>query len=337
MTALAAGGMPVIRATALVGYPRASYYRHTKAPSIGPRRPVILQADRFQPSALDEDERAAILAVLNSPEYESLSLSQTYHRAWDASIYLASLSTWYRVGRDAGQVKDRRRQATSNPKKIPELVANAPSQVWSWDITKLRGPRIGTYFHFYVITDIYSRKIVGWRVEDREVSELAKQMIQDAVIANGKAPRTLHSDNGSAMISGTVGTLLEKLGVGKSFSRPKVSNDNPFSEALFRTCKYVPEFPGIFESLEAARAYAAWFVHEYNMNHRHSGIGWHTPNNVHNGTTTAVTAIRRAAIDKVWHARPERYTNRPKPPRLPGRAHINKPLNQNPPTLSHAA
>jgi putative transposase len=313
-----------VRACGLVGYPRASFYRHRSGPT---RAPVAVMAhrDRRQPAALGAAERAEVLELLNRAPYRQLSVCQTFYRAWDDGHYVASKSSWYRVARAAGQVGDRRRQASGSAKKIPELVATGPSQVWSWDITKLRGPRHGLYYHLYVIVDIYSRKIVGWRVEDTENARLAEQMIADAVTANGAAPAYLHSDNGPAMISQPVAALLDKLGVAKSLSRPKVSNDNPYSEALFKTVKYDLSFPGTFHSLADADLFCRWFTHEYNHNHRHSAIGWHTPHNVHHHTTDAVTRHRQATLDRAWHAHPERFTHRPKPPALPGRAHINQP------------
>ncbi|QYF73006.1 DDE-type integrase/transposase/recombinase [Cryobacterium sp. PAMC25264] len=268
--------MPVVRACALVGYSRASFYRH-RSPRARLAAPIP-QKDRHQPATLSTAESAQILALINTPEYEGFSICQAFYRAWDAGVYLASKSSWYRVARAAGQVHERRRQAEGSPKKIPELVATAPSQVWSWDITKLKTTIRGRYFHLYVIMDIYSRRVVGWRLEAYEDGDLAEELIQEAVTANhGVAPNSLHSDNGAAMVSTPVSLLLEKLGVDKSFSRPKVSNDNPYSEALFKTAKYDLAFPEIFDTTDDARAYFDWFFHEYNQNHRHSGIAWNTP------------------------------------------------------------
>jgi putative transposase len=325
-------GYPVQRSCRIVGYPRASYYRHR-----GERPPAapIPHSERHQPAALSQAEREEVLAVLNSEAYEKLSVCQAFYRHWDQGHYVASKSSWYRIARAAGQVGDRRRQATGSPKKIPELVATAPSQVWSWDITKFKTPRKGQYFHLYSIIDIYSRKAVGWRVEPYEAGELAEELIQAAVTDNGKRPAWLHSDNGAAMTSQPVSVLLGKLGVSKSFSRPHVSNDNPYSEALFKTCKYDLAFPGSFDTIEDARAWCQWFFHEYNHNHRHSGIGWHTPHNVHTRNTSAISSIRRQAIEKAWRANPCRFAHRPKPPRLPDRACINDPHKKTSTNLSH--
>lgn len=324
--------MPVSRACRLTGYPKASFYRHCSPPARKPER--IPQAERHQPAALTDDERQAVLEELGREEYADLSVCQAFYRAWDAGNYICSRSSWYRVAREHQLTGDRRGQATASPKKIPELTASAPNQVWSWDITRLRGPRRGQYFHLYVITDIYSRYVTGWRLEAWEDGELAKQMVADAVEANGRAPAYLHSDNGGAMTSQTLSVLLAKLGVDKSFSRPGVSNDNPYSEAFFKTFKYNLCFPGAFDTYDEALAFCNWFFFEYNNNHRHSGIGWHVPTDMHHQRTSKVTAIRRKTLDRAWRANPHRYAQRPKPPTLPGPAHINNPITRKSPNLS---
>ncbi len=332
---LVAVGYSVVRACALSGYPRASFYRHHRTTRPAPTRAVVAQQDRDQPAALDAAERAEILAVLAREEYADLSVGQVFYRHLDTGAYLGSRSTWYRVARQDGQTGDRRRQATAKAKKIPELTATAPNQVWTWDITRLRSPVKGQYWHLYVLVDIYSRYVTGWALHPYEDARLAKDMIETASRANGGGPDYLHSDNGSAMISKQVADLAHDLGVQLSFSRPKVSNDNPFSESLFKTFKYDLAFPEVFATAEDARAYCEAFFTTYNTTHRHSGIGHHTPANVHHARTGPVTAIRRAALDKAWRAHPERFTTRPRPPRLPGRAHINNPIKKSEP-LSQA-
>ena len=323
-------------ACTLTGYSRASYYRHRTGTSVLVAVPIP-QANRRQPAALGAGERAQILHLLNSEAHAGLSLCQAFHRAWDAGDYVASKASWYRIARAAGQVKERRRQATASPKKIPELTATGPSQVWSWDNTKLRTPVRGVWFHLYVIIDIFSRKIVGWRVEDHEDQHLAEQMIEDAVTANGRRPHYLHADNGAAMRSTPVALLLDKLGIGASFSRPRVSNDNPFSESAFRTLKYDQAFPDVFDTLHDAENFCHWFIHEYNTNHRHSGIGWHTPNAVHEKRTTVISAARRRVLDHAWRQNPERYAHRPKPPTMPRTSDINDHrTHRNRRELSHA-
>lgn len=336
VNALIRGGTSAVAACLLAGYPRASFYRHRAGPAVSEHAPIP-QRDRAQPSALAAAERRRVLALLARKKYAGLSLSQTFYRAWDDGQWVASKSTWYRVARSAKVVLHQRRRGATAAKKIPELVADAPSQVWSWDITKLKGPRYGQYFHWYVIIDIFSRKIVGWRLEEYEDSAMAAEMVATAVNVNGSSPQFFHSDNGAAMVSKPVGALLERLGITRSFSRPKVSNDNPYSEALFKTGKYVPQFPAFFDSRDHARDWARWFVHEYNMNHRHSGIGYHTPDDVHHGLTAARDATRTATLTKAWQQHPERFSKPPQPPRLPSRAAINDPLNrtQTSLTLSH--
>lgn len=335
MTALVDVGFTVVAACALLGVARASYYRRVVGAKPRSTAPIP-HAARRQPAALTEGERERILDLLNSPEHADLSLCQAFYRALDAQEYVASLSSWYRVARAVGQVRERRRQANASPKKIPELTATGPSQVWSWDITKLRTPRRGAYLHLYMIIDVFSRKIVGWRVEEFEDQHYATEMINDAVTANARAPRYLHADNGAAMRSTPVGLLLEKLGIGKSFSRPRVSNDNPYSEALFKTLKYGSTFPDTFNDREHAEAFCRWFVTEYNTNHRHSGIGWHTPDDVHHRRTSSISARRRRVLDRAWRQHPERFTARPKPPTMPKTAGINDHrTNRNQRTLSH--
>jgi len=325
-------------ACSVAGYPKASFYRHRAGPVVRVAEPIP-QRLREQPATLAQAERDAVVALANDSKYVGLSLSQTFYRAWDDGHWVASKSTWYRIARQVQlELRKYKKRAKKNPRKIPELIASAPSQVWSWDITKLMGPRHGQWFHWYVIVDIFSRKIVGWRLEDCEDGTLAQEMVTAAVAANGSEPDFFHSDNGAAMTSKPVALLLELLGITRSFSRPKVSNDNPFSEALFRTGKYVPQFPEVFDDITHARQWAAWFVHEYNMNHRHSGIGYHTPNNVHLGLTAATDTARAEILDLAYTTHPERFTKPPLPPQLPSQSAINDPYKKTPTptlTLSH--
>lgn len=313
-----------------MGYPRASFYRHHRTMTM-PARPPTPQSHRHQPTALTDDERGRILSELAKDEYASLSVGQVFYRAWDAGCYIASRSSWYRVAADHGLVGDRRRKSQSRSragrKKKPELVANVPGQVWSWDITKLSTPVRGVYWHLYVIVDVYSRYVVAWELHTHEDGRIAEAMIEKASKKYG-SPDYLHSDNGAAMVSKPVSRLSSLLGIELSFSRPSVSNDNPYSEALFKTCKYVLEFPERFDDYNEAYAYCVWFFAMYNTEHLHSGIGYHTPVNVHFRRTSAVTAQRRNLLDRAYRSNPNRYGQRPRPPRLPGRAHINKPINQ---------
>ena len=221
--ALTGVGLPVTTACCLVGRARASHYRHVRPPVHGPRqrRPPGRQG-------LAPAEQAAVLQVINSTGYADLSIGQIWARELDEGRYGCSLSSMYRIARAAGQTRGRRRQATHPPRVKPELVADGPSQVWSWDITKLRGPAKGVWFHLYVLIDIYSRYNPGWIVAAAEDSVLAKDFIDEAIIRNGTAPHTVHADRGTSMTSKPVSALLVDLGVTRTHSRPRVSNDNPF-------------------------------------------------------------------------------------------------------------
>jgi putative transposase len=266
------------RACALLGASRATVYRrrNPKPRPAAPPRPAPA-------NKLSEAERQHVLSVLRSPEYCDLAPAQVWARLLDDGIYLCSISTMYRLLAIAGENRERRRQRTHPAKKKPELLATAPNRVWSWDITKLQGPQRGIYYQLYVIIDIYSRYVVGWTVTATETGELAREFI-DATLATHDIERdqlTLHADRGTSMTSKPVAQLLVDLGVDRSHSRPHVSNDNPYSEANFKTLKYCPAFPGRFGSIEDARAFCTVFFDYYNHVHRHSGVGLHTAASVH--------------------------------------------------------
>jgi transposase InsO family protein len=306
-------------ACALTGRSKATHYRRLK-PVHGPRRkPGGNPATR-----LDDAERAAVLAVLNSPGYADLSPGQVYHRELDAGRYHCSERTMYRILAEHRQVRERRAQARHPARKKPELLADGPGQVWSWDITKLRGPVKGVWYQAYVLIDIYSRYVVGHLVAATESSELAEALIADAVDRHGP-PRSVHADRGTSMTSGTVAELLAGLGIERSHSRPRVSNDNPYSEAQFKTLKYVHDFPERFGSLQDARTWCDAFLAEYNHEHRHSGIGYHTPASVHYGTAELVRAQRAQTLATAYRAHPERFNHPPTPPEIPTQAWINEP------------
>jgi transposase InsO family protein len=201
------------------------------------------------PQALDHSERAAVLAVINQVGYSDLSIGQIWVRELDEGRYWCSLSSMYRIAAAAGQTRERRRQATHPAKVKPELVADGPSQVWTWDITKIRGPGKGIWFHLYVLIDIYSRYNPGWLLAAAEDSVLARDFIDEAIARNGQVPHTVHADRGTSMTSQPVSALLVNLGVTRTHSRPRVSNDNPFSEAQFKTLKYPHDFPESFPTL----------------------------------------------------------------------------------------
>lgn len=311
-------------ACALLGLARASVYRRRQLPVQGPKRlPVV----RVPANALGGAERAAILDVLGSEEFIDKSPAQVWAVLLDRGCYLGSVSTFYRVLRSVGPVRERRAQAQHPARVRPELVAGAPNQVWSWDITKLRGPVRGVYFDAYVMLDIFSRKSVHWEVHTTENGELARDFITAAVAANGGVrPATIHSDNGTSMTSKNVAALLADLHIDRSLSRPHVSNDNPYSEAAFKTLKYCPAFPERFASLYEARVFMGIFMSYYNTEHRHSGIGLYTPGSVHDGTWQHVRDARQQVLDAAYAAHPQRFrAGPPRAPELPVQAWINQP------------
>jgi transposase InsO family protein len=231
----------------------------------------------------------------------------------------------YRIARAAGQSRERRAQATHPPRVRPELLARGPSEVWSWDITALKGPRKGEWYKLYVVLDIFSRYVTGWLVANAEDAVVARDFLAGAVAANQIVPHTIHADRGGSMTSKPVSEMMIDLGVCRSHSRPRCSNDNPYSEAQFKTLKYVPDFPDRFGSLADARAFCDRFFTAYNHEHRHSGIGMHTPASVHFDTAAEVRARRQHTLDRAHAQHPERFSRRPQPPRLPETAWINQP------------
>lgn len=266
-----------------------------------------------------------MLDLLHEERYADLSVAQVWARELDEGRYLCSQSTMYRILREAGEVRERRSQPVHPPRKRPELLATGPCGVWSWDITKLKGPDKGVWYSLYVIIDIYSRYVPGYLVAPSEDGELAKALIADAIDRTHTAPRVIHADRGSSMTSRTVAELLTELGVTRTHSRPKTSNDNPYSEAQFKTLKYCADFPARFGSIQHARAFADELFALYNHEHRHSGIGLHTPASVHFGTTEQVREQRAATLAAAYAAHPERFARRPTPPEIPAVAWINEP------------
>jgi putative transposase len=303
-----------------LGRSRATHYRRLQPALDRPRRPRAAPPNKLSPA-----EGASVLAVLNHESFADKSVAQVWATLLDEGTYLCSESTMYRILREAGGVRDRRRQATHPPRTRPELVATGPGQVWSWDITKLHGPTKGVYYDLYVIIDIYRRYVPGWLVAPTETGELAKAFIEQTIAAAGVAPRVVHADRGTSMTSKPVALLLADLGVVRSHARPKTSNDNPYSEAAFKTLKYCPAFPDRFGSLADARRFAATFFSYYNHEHRHSGIGLHTPASVHYGTAAEIRAQRADTLTAAYQRHPHRFTRQPEPPKLPDTAWINRP------------
>ena len=317
-----------VAACTAAGRPRATHYRrHRRSPELKRSVPVA-HLDRPQPSALSTRERADILAVLHSERFCDAAPAQVWATLLDEGSYLGSQSTFYRLLRTVhGDVRERRSQATHPAKVKPELVAHAPNQLWSWDITKLHGPAKWSYFYLYAVLDVFSRKTVGWMVATRESAVLAEQLLAATIKAEHVPARqlTIHADRGSSMASKPVALLLADLGVTKTHSRPRVSNDNPYSESQFKTLKYCPAFPGAFASLEQAREFCAEFFYAYNHHHRHAGLGLLTPEVVHSGQAKTVHARRALVLDTAHALHRNRFRRPPQPPKLPGSAWINKP------------
>lgn len=313
------------RACRVVGRSRASHYRRRNPPPPKSRQP------RRSAKALTRVERERVVATLNSERFCDLAPAQVWARLLDEDgIYLCSISTMYRLLRERDEVRERRRIARHPAHVKPELVATGPNQVWSWDITKLRGPYKWTWYQLYAILDVYSRYAVGWTVTTRESGRLAEQLI-DACLTDEHISRgqlTIHADRGTSMTSKPVAQLLAELGVTKSHSRPRVSNDNPYSEANFKTLKYFPTFPDRFTSLAHARSFIDGFFTYYNHQHRHSGIGLHTPTDVHHGRHHAVRAHRQAVLDHAYATRRERFRRPPTAPTVPDATWINRPSDK---------
>jgi putative transposase len=313
-----------------VGVAPASYYRrHRQSPA--PQRPAAIpHCDRPQPRALSQAEQQEIFDELHSARFVDTSATEVWATLLDEGRYLGSISTFYRLLRKTGEVRERRRQATHPPTVKPELVATAPNAVWSWDITKLRGPAKWSWYYLYVILDIYSRYVVGWMVASRESAGLAEVLIRQTVANQGirSEQLTIHADRGSSMTSKPVAFLLADLGITQSHSRPHVSDDNPFSEAQFKTLKYRPDFPDRFTSIEAARLHCQTFFPWYNEEHRHTGLALHTPADVHYGTATITREKRAGVLDAAYAAHPERFVHKPpQPPKLHIETWINRPTD----------
>jgi putative transposase len=315
-----AGHTSIKRACDLLGWSRATHYR-----ALTPADPLPAKRRPTPSNALSSAECERVLAELNSHRFVDKSVGQCWATLLDEGTYLCSMSTMHRLLRRSGQAGERRHQATHPPRVKPELLATAPLHVWSWDITKLRGPTRGVYYDLYVILDIFSRYVVGWTAAATESADIAAQLIADAIAGHGR-PDSLHADRGTSMTSKPVAQLLVDLGVARSHSRPHVSNDNPYSEAQFKTLKYAPVFPDRFGSLADARTFCQRFFGYYNHEHRHSGIALHTPASVHHGTAGQIRARRAETLQAAYQANPVRFRHRrPEPPKLPEAAWINQP------------
>jgi putative transposase len=322
-------GLAVSVACQALGVPRAAIYRARKR-----RRHAGLPRLRRRavpPLALTTAERERLLSVLNSERFADMAPAAVYATLLDEGHYLASVRTMYRVLAAERQSGERRRQRVHPQYEKPELLATRANQVWSWDITKLKGPVRWSVYHLYVSLDIFSRYVVGWMVALREAAELAEQLIADTIGKQQIAPGTLtlHADRGTSMRSKPVAALLIDLEVARTHSRPHVSDDNPYSESQFKTLKYRPEFPDRFGSIEDARAHCQHFFRWYNHEHRHSGIALMTPHAVHYGIADTLQAQRAQTLQLAYAAQPVRFKGRtPQPPALPTAAWINPPKKE---------
>ena len=311
----------VVWACALVGRSRATHHRQANpklkmhGPHPKPRHPAELTAA----------ERAKVLSVLISDDYADCSVAQVWACELDAGRYYCSQRTMHRILAEHRMNVERRRQAAHPPRVVPELVATCPNHVWSWDITKLRGPAKGVWYQAYVVIDIYSRLVIAWRIEHHEDGQLAADLVTEAIAEQGTAPGWVHADGGAAMTSKPLASLLSDLDVIRSHNRPHTSNDNPYSESQFKTMKYSPDYPERFASIGEARSWMNAFTYWYNHIHRHSGIGLHTPASVHTGTAETIRDQRQQTLDAAYIAHPERFHRRPVPPKLPEKACINDP------------
>ena len=312
----------IVATCAALGVARATYYRQLQPPEYGPA------PKRLSPRELSPEERVRVLAILHEDRFIDLAPAEVYATLLDEGTYLCSERTMYRVLAENQEVRERRNQLRHPKYAAPELLATAPKQLWSWDITKLLGPTKWSYFYLYVIIDVYSRYVVGWLVADGESATLADRLISDAYDRHGVKPGelTIHADRGSSMKSDHVAMLLADLGVTKTHSRPHVSDDNPYSEAQFKTLKYRPDFPERFGSTQDARGFLVDFFHWYNDEHHHTGLGLLTPADVHFGRAEQRHASRSIVLETAQRAHPERFVRgTPVPPALPSAAWINKP------------
>ena len=305
--------------------PRATFYRWLKS-----KEPSLKQDNRtLPPLALSPEERQGVVDILHSERFCDKAPHQIYATLLDEGEYHCSIRTMYRIlSTEHGCVTERRRQVQRPQYSKPELLATRQNQVWSWDITKLKGPAKWNYFHLYVIIDIYSRYVVGWMVANSEQTALAKRLIQESCLKQSiqKGQLTIHADRGPSMKSKGVAFLLADLGITKTHNRPHVSNDNPYSESQFKTLKYCPEFPKRFGSIQDARQFCQNFFDWYNKEHRHTGIALLTPEQVHYGLADEVQNTRTQVLQSAFEKRPNRFKGRvPKVQPLPNAVWINRP------------
>ncbi len=321
----------IVAACDVLAVARASFYRQRPVlgpPALPPLAPALPTQRAVPARSLSESERQAVLQLLHEERFQDRSPAAVQATLLDQGQYLCSTRTMYRILQREGESRERRDQLAHPAYHKPELLATAPNQLWSWDITKLRGPAKWTYFYLYVMLDVFSRYVTGWMIACRESADLAKEFIEQA-IGKHRIPAgqlTIHADRGRVMKSKPVAFLMADLGVTKSHSRPYVSDDNPYSESQFRTMKYRPEFPDRFGCIQDSRAFCQRFFQWYNEEHRHSGIAMLAPAMVHFGEAQAVLAHRQTVLDSAYLAHPDRFVGKaPKPLPLPSEVWINKP------------
>ena len=315
--------LPVSQVCERLAFPRSSLYRSQQAEEVRPK-PVRPTPAR----ALTPDERVVVRDLLESERFVDHSPYEVYAELLDEGVYYCSISTMYRILHEHEEVQERRNQRRHPTYTKPELLSTGPNQVWSWDITKLRGPAKWHYYYLYTMLDIYSRYVVGWLLAERESADLAQQLITASCEKQQIARHqlTIHSDRGSPMIAHSVAQLLDHLGVAKTHSRPYTSNDNPFSEAQFKTMKYRPDYPERFGSSQDARSWAHTFFDWYNYEHYHTALGLLTPASVHFGQAPDIIAQRQLTLDAAYERHPQRFVRgAPKPPTLPTAVWINPP------------
>lgn len=311
-----------------LGVSRATLHRRQVAVM---RPPAARRPRPTPPRALPPPERQRVIELLREPQYVDLAPAEIYATLLDQGIYLCSIRTMYRILHEHAQVRERRQQRRHIAYQKPELLAQGPNQVWSWDITKLMGPQKWTYFYLYVIIDIFSRRVVGWNVADTESAALFKPLFEASIAKHNVAPGdlTLHADRGPSMTAKATAFLLADLGVTKSHSRPYTSNDNPFSESHFKTLKYQPQFPKRFGCIQDAKTFCRHFFNWYNQDHHHLGIGLMTPNQVHYGQADEIHAARQMILDLAFQKNPDRFVNQPpQPPQKPTAVWINPPSRE---------
>ncbi len=315
-----------VAACAALGLPRSNWYRWRQ-----PQSEAIKKSYPTPARALSIAERENVCAVLNGERFRDSSPRQVYATLLDEEVYHCSISTMYRILKEKGETQERRSQRQHPVNVKPELLATAPNQLWSWDITKLKGAAKLVYYYLYVVLDVFSRYVVGWMIAECESAELAEELIVESCRKQGiqRGQLTLHADRGGPMIAQTLAQKLTDLGVIKTHSRPYTPNDNPFSESQFKTMKYRPDYPARFDSLEVSLVWGRQFFPWYNNEHRHSSLGLMTPATVHYGLDSQLTVKRQAVLLSVYERHPERFVNGPPTPlQLPAAVWINPPATK---------